>query len=76
MTAGEVAALLASSAGAGVMNALAGGSQLIVGRQVQVQWADGNRYPGTLLQNNGAQAQVVMSDGQTLWLDPKYLTPA
>jgi hypothetical protein len=61
---------------AGAMNALAGGSQLIVGRQVLVQWADGNRYPGTILQNNGQQAQVVMQDGRQIWLEPKYLTPA
>lgn len=61
---------------AGAMNALAGGSGLIVGRRVLVQWADGNRYPGSILQNDGTRAQVVMQDGQSIWVETQYLTPA
>jgi len=61
---------------AGAMDQLAGGNGLVVGRQVLVQWADGNRYPGQLMQNNGAQCQVTMQGGQTIWVEPKYLSPS
>ncbi len=61
---------------AGAMNMMGGGSALIIGRQVLVQWADGNRYPGTIIQTNGAQAQVAMQGGQPVWVETHYLTPA
>jgi len=60
---------------AGAMNALVGGSPLVVGRQVMVQWADGNKYPATLLQNTGPQAQVVFPNGQQMWVETRYLSP-
>jgi hypothetical protein len=59
---------------AGAMNQLAGGSGLVVGQRVLVQWADGNRYPGQLMQNQGGQCQVQMQDGQAIWVESKYLT--
>ena len=61
---------------AGAMSAMGGGSNLIPGRAVLVQWSDGNKYSATLMQNNGAQAQVVFPDGRQLWVETQYLTPA
>lgn len=61
---------------AGAMNVMGGGSPLIVGRQVLVQWADGNRYPGAIIQTNGEHAQVAMHGGQPVWVETKFLTPA
>lgn len=61
---------------AGAMNVIGGGSQLIPGRKVMVQWSDGNQYPATILQNTGAQAQVTFDNGQQMWVDPQFLTPA
>ncbi len=69
-------AIQAATAMAGAMNQLAGGNGLVLGRQVLVQWADGNRYPGTLMQLSGNQAQVVMQDGRPIWLETQYLSPA
>lgn len=61
---------------AGAMAQATGGTGLILGRQVLVQWADGNRYPGTIMQLGGNQAQVVMQDGRPIWVETQYLTPA
>jgi hypothetical protein len=61
---------------AGAMNVLGGGNQLIAGRKVMVRWSDGNQYPATIMQTNGAQAQVVFPDGSQLWVETQYLTPA
>jgi hypothetical protein len=61
---------------AGAMNQLGGGSGLIVGRQVLVQWSDGNKYPATIMQTSGVQAQVAFPNGQSMWVETKYLTPA
>lgn len=61
---------------AGAMNAAAGGSTLIVGRAVLVQWSDGNRYPATISQVADGQSQVVFGDGRNMWVQNQYLTPA
>jgi hypothetical protein len=61
---------------AGAMNVMGGGSQLIVGRGVLVQWSDGNRYPGTIMQVTATHAQVVFQNGQSQWIETRYLTPA
>lgn len=61
---------------AGAMNAAAGGTGLIVGRKVLVQWSDGNRYPATIMQVTGTHAQVVFPDGRNMWVENQYLTPA
>lgn len=61
---------------AGAMNALGGGSQLIVGRAVLVQWNDGNKYPATIMQVSPTHAQVVFPNGQNMWVENQYLTPA
>lgn len=60
---------------AGGMNAAAGGSALIVGRAVLVQWSDGNRYPATISQVADGQSQVVFGDGRNMWVQNQYLTP-
>lgn len=60
----------------GAMSAATGGSDLVPGRKVMVQWSDGNNYPATIMQNNGQQVQIVMTNGSNLWVDPQYLTPA
>jgi hypothetical protein len=61
---------------AGAMNVLGGGTNLVPGRAVLVQWSDGNKYPATIMQNAGEQAQVVFPNGQQMWLETRYLTPA
>jgi hypothetical protein len=61
---------------AGAMNVMGGGTALVPGRNVLVQWSDGNKYPATLMQNTGAQAQVVFPDGRQMWIETQYLTPA
>ncbi len=60
----------------GAMSAATGGSALVPGRKVMVQWSDGNEYPATIMQNNGQQVQIVMTNGSNLWVDPQYLKPA
>ena len=61
---------------AGAMNVMGGGSALIVGRAVLVQWSDGNRYPGTIMQVTATHAQVVFQNGQSQWIETRYLTPS
>ena len=61
---------------AGAMNVMGGGSALIVGRAVLVQWSDGNRYPGTIMQVTATHAQVVFPNGQGQWIETRFLTPA
>jgi hypothetical protein len=61
---------------AGAMNVAGGGSALIVGRAVMVQWSDGNRYPATIIQVGGPQSQVVFPDGRNMWIQNQFLTPA
>ncbi len=45
------------------------------GTRVQVTWADGQRYPGTVQQVSGAQCLVVFPDGQQHWVLLQYLAP-
>jgi hypothetical protein len=45
------------------------------GALVLVKWADGNRYPGTVLQVAGTQLLVSFPDGQQHWVDMKYVSP-
>lgn len=61
---------------AGAMAQLGGGSGLIVGRQVMVQWSDGNKYPATIMQIADNQSMVVFPDGRNMWIENQYLTPA
>ena len=60
---------------AGMMNQLGGGDGLIAGRAVMVQWSDGNKYPGTITQDAGNQAQITFPDGSQMWIEKQYLTP-
>ncbi|MBM4376551.1 MAG: hypothetical protein FJ095_15825 [Deltaproteobacteria bacterium] len=46
------------------------------GKQVLVAWSDGNKYPATVTQVNGAQANLVFPNGQTMWVELRHLTPA
>lgn len=62
---------------AGAMAVVGGGTGLIVGRKVLVQWSDGNKYPATIMQLNGTtQSQVAFPDGRTMWVENQYMTPA
>lgn len=45
------------------------------GARVYVRWADGNRYPATVMQAAGAQCLVAFQDGQQRWVDAQYLSP-
>lgn len=56
------------------MAQLGGGSGLIVGRQVLVQWSDGNKYPATIMQIANNQSMVVFPDGRNMWIENQYLT--
>ena len=46
----------------------------VPGKMVLVQWSDGNRYAGTVLQVAGAQVLVTFPNGQQHWVDVKYLS--
>lgn len=67
---------MAAAGFAGAVNQAVGGSPLVPGRQVLVQWSDGNKYPATLTQNNGVQSQVTFPDGRQVWVESRYLTPS
>lgn len=45
------------------------------GSRVQVTWANGQRYPGTIHQLAGHQVLVVFPDGQQHWVDLQYVAP-
>jgi hypothetical protein len=44
------------------------------GALVYVQWADGNRYQGTVQQVSGTQCLVLFNNGQQQWIESRYLT--
>jgi hypothetical protein len=44
------------------------------GTMVLVQWSNGNRYAGTVLQTSGAQVLVTFPNGQQHWVDMKYVS--
>lgn len=60
---------------AGFMDKMGGGDGLVAGRAVMVQWSDGNKYPGTITQDGGNQAQITFSDGRQMWVEKQYLSP-
>jgi hypothetical protein len=49
---------------------------VVPGAKVLVQWADGNRYPGTVMQVAGTQLLVAFPNGQQHWIDARYVSPA
>ncbi len=61
---------------AGAMDKLGGGSGLVFGSQVLVQWSDGNKYPATIVQSSGDQSQITLADGRQLWCKTEYLSKA
>ncbi|AKF10558.1 hypothetical protein [Sandaracinus amylolyticus] len=71
MNQGAVQAAVKMASG---MAQLGGGSGLIVGAAVKVQWSDGNKYPGTIMQIAQGQSQIVFSDGRTMWIANQYLS--
>lgn len=65
----------------GISNKMAGmmGMQrdaFAAGAQVLVQWSDGNKYPGTVMQAGAGQAMVVFPDGRQMWLEHRHLSKA
>jgi hypothetical protein len=44
------------------------------GALVLVYWADGNRYPGTVLQVSSHHVFVAFPNGMQQWIDVRYLT--
>lgn len=46
-----------------------------VGQRVLVQWADGNKYAGTVAQMGDGQANVAFPNGQQVWVELRWLTP-
>ena len=51
-------------------------SSVAVGTRVQVVWADGQRYPGTVQRSEQGQVLVLFSDGQPRWVDVRWVTVA
>jgi hypothetical protein len=41
---------------------------------VLVYWADGNRYPGTIVQVAAHHVFVVFPNGTQQWVDARYVT--
>jgi hypothetical protein len=48
---------------------------LAPGTLVLVYWADGNRYPGTVLQVAQHHVLVAFPNGMQQWIDARYVTP-
>jgi len=44
------------------------------GVMVLVQWSNGQRYAGTVLQTSGSQVLVTFPNGQQHWVDVKYVS--
>jgi hypothetical protein len=49
---------------------------LSVGARVLVQWSDGQRYPGTVMQSQQGQVQVAFPDGRQVWVPQAYVSLA
>jgi hypothetical protein len=47
-----------------------------VGSRVLVQWSDGNRYPGTVMQHAQGQYQIAFPDGRQVWVPQAYVSLA
>ena len=45
------------------------------GSLVLVYWADGNRYPGTVLQVAQHHVMVAFPNGVQQWIDARYVQP-
>ena len=45
------------------------------GTHVLVQWSDGNRYPGAVVQSAQGQHLVAFPDGRQLWVPAEYVAP-
>lgn len=48
---------------------------LSVGGQALVQWADGNKYPGSIAQLAEDQALVAFPNGQQIWVALRWISP-
>ncbi len=49
-------------------------SGIVRGAVVLVHWADGNRYPATVLHISGSLVLVAFPSGQQQWVDARYLS--
>jgi hypothetical protein len=49
--------------------------RLAEGSMVQVRWADGNAYPGIVMQAGPGQVMVAFSDGRHEWIPDAYVEP-
>ena len=50
------------------------GAAFGIGARVLVQWADGNRYPATVMQAAQGQCLVAFPDGRQQWVEVQYLS--
>jgi hypothetical protein len=50
------------------------GGALARGAPVLVHWADGNRYPATVLHTQGNHVLVLFPTGQQQWVDSRYVS--
>jgi hypothetical protein len=46
----------------------------VPGTLVLVYWADGNQYPGTVLQLSAQHVLVAFPNGAQQWVDMRYVT--
>lgn len=49
------------------------GMSIGVGTHVLVQWNDGNKYPGTVIQDQPGQYCVSFPDGRQMWIPEQYV---
>ena len=49
-------------------------SAYVAGALVLVHWADGNRYPATVLHATATHVLVVFPTGQQQWIDVRYVS--
>jgi hypothetical protein len=68
------AAPVASPAGAAPGTTPPAASGIVRGAVVLVHWADGNRYPATVLHISGSLVLVAFPNGQQQWIDARYLS--
>ena len=48
--------------------------ELPIGADVAVEWSDGNKYPGKLLEAAAGRYRVGFPDGQEHWVDARYVS--
>ena len=61
------------AAGAPYPSPAAAPNPYVPGAMVLVHWANGQRYPGTVLQSVASQVLVAFPNGQQHWVDVKFV---